>query len=144
MASFVTFLIGLLGGVAVGFQTPTSNAIGQRVGGISSSLIVHLSGAIFSAFFLILRGGENIRNFKNLPAWMFLSGLFGVVVITSISYTVPRIGAAAAISLIIIGQLVTGLIVDHFGLLEAAQRSIDGYRILAVVFLIIGGYLMAR
>jgi bacterial/archaeal transporter family-2 protein len=140
----LTILIGILGGIAVGVQTPIANSIGQRVGGTASSLVVHLSGAIASGLLLMMRGGENIQNLRTLPWWMFGVGIFGVVLYLTINHTIPRIGAATAITLIIVGQLVAGMVIDHFGLLGAAARPIDGTRIVAALMLLGGGYLMTR
>ncbi len=67
MQIWLVILIGLLGGVAVGLQTPMAGAMGQRVGGVASSFIIHLSGAIFSGPFLFLRGGENIKTGRRCP-----------------------------------------------------------------------------
>ena len=140
----LTILIGILGGIAVGVQTPIANAIGQRVGGTASSLVVHVSGAIASGLLLMMRGGENIHNLRTLPWWMFGVGIFGVVLYLTINHTIPRIGAATAITLIIVGQLVAGMVIDHFGLLGATARPIDGTRVVAALMLLGGGYLMTR
>lgn len=142
--SFLTLVIGILGGVAVGVQTPIANAIGKRVGSSASSFVVHVSGTLFSGILLLIRGGENIQEFRNLSWWMLGAGIFGVILYLTINHTIPRIGTASAIALIIVGQLLVGMLIDHFGLFEVAARPIDGSRILAAVFLLIGGYLMIR
>ena len=48
------------------------------------------------------------------------------------------------IALIIMGQMLVGIIIDHFGLFGVANRHIDLARSLGVVALLIGGYLIAR
>jgi bacterial/archaeal transporter family-2 protein len=145
LETLLVMVIGALGGIAVGIQTPIANNIGRRVGPISSSLIVHLSGAIISTLALVIRGGEQFREIRSVPWWMLIgSGSLGLVLITTINHTIPRIGATAAIALIICGQLITGMLIDHFGLLGVAVRPIEPTRFLAVSFLLIGGYLMVK
>ncbi len=141
---FLTILIGLIGGVSVGLQTPIANAIGQKVGSASSSLFIHLSGTVFSLIALIIYRGENIQNWRELPWWTYFVGLFGVILYFSINFTIPRIGTTAAISLIIIGQLVTGIVIDHFGLLANTIQPIDGGRVLGILLLVLGSYLVIR
>ena len=51
-------IVGLIGGAAVGIQSPIAGAMGQKVGGTASSFIIHLSGMILSGALLFLRGGE--------------------------------------------------------------------------------------
>jgi transporter family-2 protein len=144
LPQIITILIGLLGGIAVGIQTPVSNAIGRRVGGTSSSFIIHFGGAIFSGILLILQGGENIKDIRSVPWWMLGAGGFGIILYLTINHTIPRIGATTAVTLIVIGQLITGMVIDHFGLLDVAARAIDGTRLLALLLLLAGAYLMAK
>lgn len=60
-------MIGLLGGVAVGLQGPISGAMSQRLGPVSSSLIIHLGGALASAALLLALGGQEIRAWRSVP-----------------------------------------------------------------------------
>ena len=61
-----------------------------------------------------------------------------------VSVTMPRLGTTLMIALIIVGQLLVGIIIDHFGLFGVATRHIDLARILGVVALLIGGFLISR
>ena len=144
MPIWLVVLVGLLGGVAVGLQSPIAGAMGQRVGGIASSLIIHVSGAVFSGLYLVLRGGEKIKDWHTLPWYMLCAGFFGVVLYQTISVTLPRLGSTMMVALIIVGQLLMGVIVDHFGLLGVATRHIDLSRALGIAALVLGAYLIAK
>lgn len=144
MADWLVIVIGLIGGAAVGLQSPLAGSMAQRIGGTASSLVMHFSGAVFSAILLFLRGGERIREWKTLPWYMLTAGIFGVILYQTIAVTLPRLGSTMMIVLIIIGQLVLGVIVDHFGLLGVVQRPLDLPRILGVFALILGGYLISK
>ena len=143
-AKILVYLVGLLGGVAVGFQSPIAGSMGQKIGGTAGSFIVHLSGLILSGVLLILRGGENIRNWQQLPWYAFFAGAFGLILYLTINYTLPRVGSTMMITLIIVGQLVMGVIVDHFGWFGVPIRSIDFPRVAGVLLLFAGGYLISR
>ena len=136
--------IGLAGGFAVGAQAQIAGSMGNRIGGAAGSFIVHLGGAIASLVLLIARGGENISEWKHLPWYMLGSGLFGLVLYLTLSQTIPKLGATSAITLVVVGQLMVGLLIDHFGLLDASVKSIDSSRIAAVILLLAGAYLMLR
>ncbi len=144
MANWWVILIGLLGGVAVGLQSPLAGAMGQRVGGTASSFIIHISGAVFSGLWLLVRGGERIREWRSLPWYMLAAGVFGLILYQTISVTLPRLGSTMMVVLIIIGQLVLGVIIDHFGLFGVTQRPVDLLRILGIGTLILGGWLIAK
>lgn len=144
MDTWLVVVIGLIGGAAVGLQSPLAGSMAQRVGGTASSFIVHLSGAVFSGIFLILRGGEKISEWRSLPWYMLTAGIFGLILYQTIGITLPRLGSTMMIVLIIIGQLVIGAVIDHFGLMGMVQRPIDLTRVLGIGALILGGYLISK
>ncbi len=145
MANLIlTVLIGVAGGLAVGVQGPIASQMGQRIGGVASSFVVHVSGAILSGALLLALGGEKIGNWRNLSWYMFLSGSFGVILYLTINQTLPRLGATTALALIIIGQLVMGILIDQFGWFGISVRHVDLVRLLGAGLLILGGYLIVR
>jgi transporter family-2 protein len=140
----LVILVGLIGGIAVGIQSPISGAMGQKIGATASSVIVHLSGFILSLVFLVFRGGERIREWHTLPWYMIGAGFLGLILIQSISVTLPRLGATTMVALIIIGQLLMGVLLDTFGWLGVTARPVEATRIIGVVVLLIGGYLVIK
>ncbi len=78
------------------------------------------------------------------PWYMLASGVFGLILYLTITQTLPKLGATSAVLLIIVGQLLAGMVIDHFGLFDLPIRSIDLSRLLAAVLLITGAYLMVR
>ena len=136
-------MIGVLGGIAVGLQGPIAGAMSQRVGGAVSSLVIHVSGAVFSAALVLARGGERIHNWRQMSWYMWGAGFFGVVLYLTLSVTFPRLGSTMALTCIIVGQLVAGLVLDHFGFMGIA-RPIDLGRVLGVGVVLTGAYLIYR
>lgn len=144
LSTLLTALIGTLGGICVGLQGPIATQMGRRVGSVSSSFIVHVSGAFLSGALLLLRGGEQIQNWRSLSWYMFCSGFFGVVLYLTINHTMPRLGATTALALIIIGQLAMGVMIDHFGFFGVAVRQLDAWRVAGLLLLMAGGYLIIK
>jgi len=145
MANLIlTVLIGVLGGIAVGVQGPIVSQMSQRIGTMAGAFVVHVSGAILSGALLLALGGENIRNWRSLSWYMFISGSFGVVLYLTLNQTMPRLGATTALALIIIGQLAMGILIDQFGLFGVSVRPVDLVRLAGAALLIAGGYLIVR
>ena len=145
MANLVlTVLIGILGGIAVGVQGPIASQMSQRIGSAASSFVVHVSGAILSGMLVLALGGENIRNWRTMSWYMFLSGGFGLILYLTLNHTMPRLGATTALALIIIGQLAMGIVIDQFGLFGVSVRPVDLVRLIGAGLLIAGGYLIVR
>jgi transporter family-2 protein len=137
-------IVGLIGGAAVGIQSPIAGAMGQKVGGTASSFIIHLSGMILSGVLLVLLGGEKIRNWNTLPWYMLGAGVFGVILYQTINITLPKLGSTMMVTLIITGQLVIGVIIDHFGWLGVPVHPVSVSRIIGVLALLGGGFMIAR
>jgi transporter family-2 protein len=137
-------LIGLAGGVAVGLQSPLASLISQRLGVMESVFIVHIGGAIAALVPLVVYGGGKLGNWRTVPWYALGAGIFGLVVIAAISYMIPRIGVAASITTIVAGQLLVGTLLDQFGLLGAAQRSLDSTRVLGLIVVIFGVWLTVK
>lgn len=57
---------------------------------------------------------------------------------------VPRIGTASAMAATIVAQLITGLVLDHYGLFGFRTVPFDGKRALGVLLLLFGAGLVFR
>jgi transporter family-2 protein len=143
-AIILVVIIGLIGGVAVGFQTPLTNMIGQRLGILESAFIIQLGGAIGAAIPLLFHRGGNLMNWQTVPWYALGRGVLGIFVLVGINFTFPRLGAVATTFLIVTGQLVISVLLDHFGLLGAQVRPIDLTRILGIAVLFFGVWLIVR
>jgi len=137
-------LIGLAGGIAVGLQGPFSSLMSGRLGLLESIFIVHLGGALIAGVPLLLRGGGHLRDWRSLPWYAVTAGAYGLVVIAAVSYTMPRIGAASTVVLIVAGQLMISSLVDHFGLFNTGERPLDLTRLLGLAVLFFGVWLIVR
>ena len=137
-------LIGLAGGVAVGLQSPMASMITQRLGMFESVFIVHLGGALIALLPILFYGGGKLAQWRSLPWYTLAAGVFGLVVIGAISYMIPRIGVAGAITTIVAGQLLVSIILDHFALLGAMSRPLDVPRTIGLAVVLVGVWLTVK
>lgn len=137
-------LIGLAGGAAVGLQSPMASMISQRLGIFESVFIVHLGGAIIALLPLLFYGGGRLSQWRSMPWYTLAAGIFGLIVIGAISYMIPRVGIAASITTIVAGQLLVGVLLDHFGLLGAAVRPLDLTRVVGLAVVLAGVWLTVK
>jgi transporter family-2 protein len=137
-------LIGLISGVAVGLQSPLASMITQRLGMLESIFIIHIGGAILIAIPLIFIGGGSLGEWRSLPWYALAAGSMGLIVVAGVSFMIPRVGVATAITLIIAGQLVISSILDHYGLLGVEVRHINLQRIFGLIVVFAGAWLTVR
>lgn len=137
-------LIGLAGGVAVGLQSPMASMITQRLGMFESVFIVHVGGAILALIPILIYGGGKLAQWRTLPWYALGAGIFGLVVIGAISYMIPRIGVAGAITTIVAGQLLVSVILDQFGWLGTMIRPMDPTRAIGLAVVLVGVWLTVK
>jgi transporter family-2 protein len=137
-------LFGLLGGVAVGLQGPMSSIITERLGVMESIFIVHIGGALIIGVPLLMQGGGRLAQWRDVPWYTLIAGGFGLVVIAALGFAIPRVGVAATVTLIVAGQLILSAVLDHFGWLGATPRPIDMQRLIGILVLFVGVWLIVR
>ena len=74
--------------------------------------------------------------------WSWSGGLFGAIYIAISILLLPRLGVFTVVALIVIGQLVTSLVFDHFGILNVPLQPVSITRIIGAVFLFVGAVLI--
>ncbi len=142
--TIIVLFIGLIGGFAVGTQSGLAGAMSQKVGGAAGSFIIHIGGAVASLVYLLLRGGEQINEWRSLPWYMLGSGVLGLVLYLTLNQTIPKLGTTSAVALIIVGQLVAGVAIDHFGAFGLTVRAVDLTRVFGIMVLLFGVYLITK
>jgi bacterial/archaeal transporter family-2 protein len=78
-----------------------------------------------------------------IPWWAWSGGLFGAIFVGLAILLVPRLGAATFIALLVTGQMLASVAIDHFGLLGLARRTVDLPRLIGVA-LLVGGVVLIR
>jgi transporter family-2 protein len=137
-------LIGLLGGIAIGFQNPLAAMMGERVGILQSVFIIHLGGALLAGALIVAIPGGQLSAWRSVPWYALAAGALGVMLVASITFTIPRIGVAATVGLVVATQLTIAAWLDHYGLLGVEVRAFDLSRLAGVAFLLAGAWLVLR
>ena len=140
----------LLLALVAGAMMPTQAAINNKLAGVVESPIL----AAFVSFFVgtiglfvyVLASGTplgNLTSAKQAPPLLWIGGLLGAFFVTATVVLVPRLGVAMTFSVIIAGQMLVTLVIDHFGLLGVPVKEISLIRV-AGILLITGGVVLIR
>ena len=89
-------------------------------------------------------GGETISAIRTVPWYMLGCGVCGVLLLLSVTYTMPRLGVGTAIALLLVGQLTAAMVIDQFGLFGADPVPIDVQKLAGAMLLLAGAFLMLR
>lgn len=143
-AFIIIIIVGLVGGIAIGLQSPMSSILGNRLGMMEGAFIVHFSGAVAASIPLLIWGGGNLSKWRDVPWYTLGAGVFGLIVVSALSFIIPKVGVAPAVILLVLGQLVVGAVLDHFGLLGAEIRPLTIQRVLGLLVVMAGVWLTVR
>jgi transporter family-2 protein len=72
------------------------------------------------------------------PWWVWVGGLFGAFYVLGSVVAAPRLGAVTLVALILAGQAVSSLLVDHFGWVGFEEQPISVGRVAGVLLLAAG------
>ena len=78
------------------------------------------------------------------PWWIWVGGLVGACYVASAASFASKLGAAPWLGLIVTGQVLASLLMDHFGLLGFPTHPLSTGRFLGVALLIAGVTLVVR
>ncbi|MCB0131981.1 MAG: DMT family transporter [Caldilineaceae bacterium] len=139
------FLVAVVGGIAVTLQSQFMGSMDQTMGTRESVFITYAGGGLLIALMMLLvwRGG-NLAAWRAVPPYAFLAGILGLIIVGSIGFVVPRLGLVTAFSIMLASQFISSAVVDHFGLLGAVARPLDGTRLAGVLVLCVGIWLIIR
>lgn len=139
-------LMALLAGLVLPYQAASNAAVGRALGhwlwGAFTSLTV--SSLVVIAALLILRVPmPDLSKAAQGPWWLWIGGVLGALYVAGAAALTPKLGTAGFLVLVVAGQILTSVIVDHFGLVGAASKPVNLARVAGVV-LILGGVLLVQ
>jgi transporter family-2 protein len=139
----IAFSLGA--GLAGAAQASVSGALGRRVGTIGSAGFgVVLAAVLVVALALAFGRGGSIAASIHQPAWLWLGGLFGAVIVLAIAYAPPRIGTFATVALLIAGQLAAGALIDAFGWMGSSRIPVTLTRAAGLLLVAAGAALTLK
>ncbi|HJQ97670.1 MAG TPA: DMT family transporter [Candidatus Polarisedimenticolaceae bacterium] len=143
MTNILLGLMAIAAGVAAAFQAAANAGLSSRIG-IGAALVVNTSIVLLATLtFYFARGPHGSFFPADVPWTLYLGGLCGFVIILSLTVVFPRIGAAVAIALVVLGQGAAALAIDHFGLLGMPNEPVTLARVAGLV-LVGGGVALIR
>jgi bacterial/archaeal transporter family-2 protein len=140
----VLYLLAFTAGVVLIVQVGVNSTLRSAVGNpVMAALISFVIGSVGLLAFLLLihTPWPDRAQLSAVPGWAWLGGLLGAFYVVSTIMVGPRIGAAALLALIVLGQLATSLLVDHFGWLGFPEHPVTPLRLLGALMLF-GGMLL--
>ena len=138
--------IMLLAGIGIPVMAALNSHLGVKLGSSAlATVVVFFVGLLVSLVYLSQTdtGLTQLLN-QNLAWYFYLGGALVAFYILSITWVSPRYGIGNAVSFVLLGQLIAISVIDHFGLLGARQTLLDHSRIIGLILMITGVFLVIK
>jgi len=94
---------------------------------------------------LLTRGPLTLQGLSaGTPWWVWTGGFLGAFFVSATVVLAPALGAAAMVALIIAGQMLVSLVLDHFGLLGYQPHPLTPWRLVGAALIVAGVVLVRR
>jgi transporter family-2 protein len=129
----------LLFGFAAGAMLPIQFGINAQLAKwvdspLRATLISFAVGTLVLLLVMVVadRDWPPTEKIGGAPWWVWLGGLLGAFYVLGSVVTAPKLGAATLVAVILAGQAVASLLVDHFGWVGFEENPVTPGRLLGV------------
>jgi bacterial/archaeal transporter family-2 protein len=133
-----------------GLLLPLQSIIAARLAGAMNgpimAALVNFAGGTAACVVLILLfrvPWPSGLQAASVPSYAWLIGVFGAFFVAQAAFTIPKLGAAGMIALVVSGQMIGSVVMDHFGILQPVQ-PVTPQKLLGAALLMGGVFLILR
>ena len=131
--------IMLAAGICVPLLAALNARLGQHIGSPAvAALCLFLVALITAALVVSVTGGVPASQIASAPKHLFLGGSLIAFYVLAITYIAPHFGLGNAVFFVLLGQLISAGLIDHFGLFGAQQVPVSGTRLLGILVMAVG------
>ena len=128
-----------LAGLTMAVQGSINSVLGKKIGILQASLVVHILATVLLFFLLLITRSKNTFSlWREIPWYLYLGGLLGVVISYTVIISIPKLGVAVATTAIITVQVLAAALIDHLGLFGLEEVSFSWLKLLGIFFLAVG------
>ena len=137
MYNILALLIGALISIMISFNSGLEGYVGSTY----SVVIIHAVGLIAILIVAAIKK-EKVVIKEAIPFYLFLGGIFGVMLTLVNVITIGSIGVALTTALAVFGQLIFSSLVDHFGLFGLTKYEFNPKKLVGLIIVFIGLVIM--
>ncbi len=134
----------LLAGMGIPVMAALNGHLGAAVGTTFAAVVLFVVALGVGASALLFQAPKlSLQQFQ-VPFQYYLGGVLVAFYILSITWVAPKLGLVQAIFIILLGQIASSVLIEHFGVLNVKQIPISFSRVAGVAFMLLGIYLARR
>ncbi len=145
MNKLMWIALALLSGAFLPIQAGLNAKLGKAAESpVYASMLSFAVGTLgLITYILITKQSMSWAGVREAPAHVWLGGLLGAFYVTVIILVFPKLGPGLTFGLVVAGQMIISILLEHFNILVAQQNSISLMKLLGVL-LVVAGVIIIR
>jgi transporter family-2 protein len=141
---FAVLIMALVGG-CIALQAPINAGLGKHTGSFAAATISFAVGTLLLAAIVLVSGkAGGLSDVAHVQWYYLLGGVLGAAYVFSALVLVSEIGAGAVAAATVTGQLTTSVVLDRIGFLGLEREPITAEKVIGILLLLAGTYLVVR
>ncbi|AZR74402.1 hypothetical protein BBF96_14005 [Anoxybacter fermentans] len=142
--SLWALLTALIAGITMAVQGALNSSLSKKIGLLEATFVVHFLATLLLILILFVfrLGKGDFSKMSQVPWYIYLGGLLGVIITYTVVVSIPKLGAALATTAIIVGQVSTACLIDHLGLFGLKQIDFTWTKAVGIILLAAGARFM--
>lgn len=143
----VFIVLAFLTGALIPVQAALNASLNRNIGNAVFTAGIVLAMGLISMALVILftvKQFPSARTIVTAPPYSYLGGVIVATYILLITIITPKLGAGVAIGLIVVGQITSAMLIDHFGWFNIDIRRVDLQRLIGILLMFGGIFLVMK
>ncbi|HEY3337790.1 MAG TPA: DMT family transporter [Propionicimonas sp.] len=132
------WVVAVLAGSLGAIQTAVNGRLGQAMGSALAAALVSFLVGTAGLLVVNVVSRPRVQRSGAIPWWLFSGGLLGAAFVLVNAFNAPVLGTSLAVSIVLLGQVAAGLVLDHRGWLGVRPRPITIWRLLGAAIVLAG------
>lgn len=136
----IAILSSLLVGALLSIYLPMNSMVSRHLGSAITANITFFLMALITSIAMFALWGEQatLARLRTVPTWLYLTGFVSAFIVLATTYLIPRMGVRHFFILTISGQVLTAMVVSHFGLLATPTDPITAKKLVGAALVVLG------
>ncbi|RYE23636.1 MAG: DMT family transporter, partial [Sphingobacteriales bacterium] len=139
---FLAFAAGAFLPIQAGINARMGKAAQSAVFASLTSFVVGTIGLLL--YMLLTKQQISISGIKSAPTYAWFGGLLGAFYVTVIVLAFPKLGPGVTFGLVVAGQMIFSLLLEHNQILVEARNPITLIKVFGVILIIAGVVILRR
>ncbi len=130
----------LAAGIGIPILAALNAQLGARIGSPAGAatilFVVAFAGAVLTL--IVTSGPGALARAPAQPKHLFLAGLLVAFYVISITWIAPKFGVGNAVFFVLLGQLISAALIDHYGLMASLPKPISMTRAAGIAVMAAG------